>query len=81
MIGFYNMAKRILLNRKNNIKKILYIILGFVLIIHSCTTENKKTIDNGSRFVISTPENEGFDKQLFNEILSKIEKNNYGALT
>jgi hypothetical protein len=31
--------------------------------------------------MISTPENEGFDKQLFNEILSKIEKNNYGALT
>ncbi len=62
-------------------KKMLYIILGFVFLIHSCNTDNHKTIDNDSRFVISTPGQEGFDKQLFNEILIKIEKGNYGALT
>jgi CubicO group peptidase (beta-lactamase class C family) len=62
-------------------KKIKYIILSFVFLIQGCTLDNNKTINNDSGFVISTPEKEGFDKQLINEIISKIEKGDYGALT
>jgi CubicO group peptidase (beta-lactamase class C family) len=43
--------------------------------------DSKKTIDNNLGFVISTSEKEGFDKQLFNETISKIEKGDYGSLT
>ena len=62
-------------------KIILYIILIFVFLIQSCTSAKKKTMDNNSPFVISTPEQEGFDKELFDEVLCKIEKGDYGALT
>ncbi|MFH0894700.1 MAG: serine hydrolase [Bacteroidota bacterium] len=61
-------------------KKILYTILSVVLLIQSCISGKKNTIGNDTGFITSNPEKEGFDKKLFEEIIVKIEKGNYGAL-
>lgn len=50
-------------------------------LIHSCSTNKKKVNYNNSAFILSTPEKEGFDQELFNEVLNKIENGDYGALT
>jgi CubicO group peptidase (beta-lactamase class C family) len=62
-------------------RKILYITLSFAFLLQACTTNKKKTIDNDSGFIISTPKKEGFDKQLFDKVIGKVEKGDYGALT
>lgn len=62
-------------------RKILYVTLSFVFLLQACTTGKKKTIDNDSGFVISIPEKEGFDKLLFDKVIGKVEKGDYGALT
>ena len=62
-------------------RKILYLILSFAFLFQACVTDKEKIIDNDSGFIFSTPEKEGFDKQLFDKVIGKIEKGDYGALT
>ena len=66
---------------KVNIKRAPYIVLIVVFLVQSCISNKQKIIDDNSPFIISLPEREGFNKRLFNEILNKIEKGDYGALT
>lgn len=62
-------------------RKVLYIILGFALLSQSCVFVKKDKIVTDSSFVVSTLEKEGYDKELFDKVIEKIEKGDYGALT